>query len=248
MRVVAAPHHASGVERVGAVRLRGPARVEAELAPPRRAPSGTPARRPRAPVPDHVSEFHDAHRSLTTRDVARRRHRRRASASTGSRRRPARPRVLVVRHGESAPEHPGQAVPAARRARRPRAPPARRAPGASCSPSGCSTSRSTRSTSRRCGARTRPRRRSPARLGLTPIEEPDLREVFLGEWEGGVFRSTRGRQRPDLPARSSAEERWDVIPGAEPHDDFDARVWRGFQRIVAAHPDQTRRWSSRTAA
>ena len=26
------------------------------------------------------------------------------------------------------------------------------------------------------------------RLGLTPIEEPDLREVFLGEWEGGLFR------------------------------------------------------------
>ena len=30
-----------------------------------------------------------------------------------------------------------------------------------------------------------------------------------------------------------------MIPGAEPHDDFDARVWRGFQRIVAAHPDET---------
>jgi probable phosphoglycerate mutase len=26
------------------------------------------------------------------------------------------------------------------------------------------------------------------RLGLTPIVEPDLREVFLGEWEGGLFR------------------------------------------------------------
>ena len=29
-----------------------------------------------------------------------------------------------------------------------------------------------------------------------------------------------------------------MIPGAEPHDEFDARVWRGFQRIVAAHPDE----------
>ncbi len=34
-----------------------------------------------------------------------------------------------------------------------------------------------------------------------------------------------------------SEQRWDVIPGAEPHDDFDERVWRGFQRIVDAHPD-----------
>ena len=29
-----------------------------------------------------------------------------------------------------------------------------------------------------------------------------------------------------------------MIPGAEPQDEFDARVWRGFQRIVAAHPDE----------
>ena len=29
-----------------------------------------------------------------------------------------------------------------------------------------------------------------------------------------------------------------MIPGAEPHDAFDERTWRGFQRIVAAHPDE----------
>ena len=28
------------------------------------------------------------------------------------------------------------------------------------------------------------------RLGLEPIVEPDLREVYLGEWEGGSFAST----------------------------------------------------------
>ena len=37
-----------------------------------------------------------------------------------------------------------------------------------------------------------------ARLGLTPIVEPDLREVHLGEWEGeltasGWPRATRSR-------------------------------------------------------
>jgi 2,3-bisphosphoglycerate-dependent phosphoglycerate mutase len=75
------------------------------------------------------------------------------------------------------------------------------------------------------------------RLGITPIEEPDLREVFLGEWEGGLFRA-RALANDPIFQEIFREERWDVIPGAEPLDQFDERVWRGFQRIVAAHPDQ----------
>jgi probable phosphoglycerate mutase len=75
------------------------------------------------------------------------------------------------------------------------------------------------------------------RLGITPIEEPDLREVFLGEWEGGTFRSRAVNNDPVFH-EIFRQERWDVIPGAEPLDDFDTRVWRGFARIVAAHPDQ----------
>ena len=57
MRSVAAPHHASGVERVGAVRLRGPTRVEPEplgLC----EPLGHAGRRTGAPVSDHVPELH----------------------------------------------------------------------------------------------------------------------------------------------------------------------------------------------
>ena len=76
-----------------------------------------------------------------------------------------------------------------------------------------------------------------ARLGITPVEEPDLREVYLGEWEGGIFRSKAIDNDPVFQ-EIFRQERWDVIPGAEPHDDFDARVWGAFQRIVAAHPDQ----------
>ncbi len=84
------------------------------------------------------------------------------------------------------------------------------------------------------------------RLGLTPVVESDLREVFLGEWEGGEFRMRAVAGDP-IFQQIFAEERWDVIPGAEAHDTFDERVWRGFQRIVAAHPDK-RSWPSRTAA
>jgi probable phosphoglycerate mutase len=77
-----------------------------------------------------------------------------------------------------------------------------------------------------------------ARLGLEPIEEPDLREVYLGTWEGGVLRQ-RAAEGDPLFQQIFAEERWDVIPGAEPHEEFDGRVWRGLNTIVAAHPDET---------
>src|SRR5262249_34146220 len=76
-----------------------------------------------------------------------------------------------------------------------------------------------------------------ARLGLTPRVEPDLREVFLGEWEGGEFRQRAVAGDP-LFQKIFTEQRWDVIPGAEPLEEFDERTWRGFQRIVAAHPDE----------
>jgi len=75
------------------------------------------------------------------------------------------------------------------------------------------------------------------RLGITPVEEPDLREVYLGEWEGGRFRERAVAEDP-LFMEVFRQERWDVIPGAEPLEEFDARVWGAFQRIVAAHPDQ----------
>lgn len=75
------------------------------------------------------------------------------------------------------------------------------------------------------------------RLGIEPRVEPDLREVFLGEWEGGEYR--RRFIDGDPIARAVFEQgRWDVIPGAEPDDDFRARVRRGIERIAANHPDQ----------
>jgi probable phosphoglycerate mutase len=76
-----------------------------------------------------------------------------------------------------------------------------------------------------------------ARLGVKPVVEPGLREVFLGEWEEGEFRK-RAAARDPIFEQIFLQERWDVIPGAESHDEFDARTWDGFQRIVAAHPDQ----------
>ncbi|MEO6627937.1 MAG: histidine phosphatase family protein [Aquihabitans sp.] len=76
-----------------------------------------------------------------------------------------------------------------------------------------------------------------ARIGLEPVVEADLREVFLGEWEDGLFRQRVAEMDP-IAIRMFTEERWDLIPGGEPADEFSARVERGLARIVAAHPDQ----------
>jgi probable phosphoglycerate mutase len=75
------------------------------------------------------------------------------------------------------------------------------------------------------------------RLGLSPTVVADLREVYLGEWEGGVLRERAAAGDP-LFREIFEKERWDVIPGAEPHEEFDTRVWRGFEQVVAAHPDE----------
>lgn len=72
------------------------------------------------------------------------------------------------------------------------------------------------------------------RLGMTPQVEPDLREVRLGEWEGGLYRKMVADQDP-VAVRMFALERWDVIPGAEPADEFAGRVRAAIARLAAGH-------------
>lgn len=76
-----------------------------------------------------------------------------------------------------------------------------------------------------------------ARLGIEPVVVADLREVYLGEWEGGVFRQKVAEGDP-IALRIGVEERWDVIPGAESNDQLTARVVPALQAIADAHPDQ----------
>jgi probable phosphoglycerate mutase len=75
------------------------------------------------------------------------------------------------------------------------------------------------------------------RLGVDARVEPDLREVHLGEWEGGLFRIRAAEQDPAF-ARAIEDERWDRIPGAEPQEAFRARVARALARVVDGHPDE----------
>jgi probable phosphoglycerate mutase len=75
------------------------------------------------------------------------------------------------------------------------------------------------------------------RLGLEPVVEPDLREVYLGEWEGGAFRRHVTEGHP-LVRRLGIDQRWDIIPGAEPQDQFAERTERAIVRIADRHVDQ----------
>ncbi len=76
-----------------------------------------------------------------------------------------------------------------------------------------------------------------AKLGVEPTVEPELREVFLGDWEGGEFRRRIADGDP-IAMRMYDEQRWDVIPNGEPAADFADRVRRGIDRIASAHPDE----------
>jgi len=76
-----------------------------------------------------------------------------------------------------------------------------------------------------------------ARTGLPPAVVPDLVEVSLGEWEGGEFRIRMAEGDP-IAIQAVAEQRWDVIPGAETMEALAQRVRVGIQAVVAlAGPD-----------
>lgn len=74
-------------------------------------------------------------------------------------------------------------------------------------------------------------------LGVTPRVDDRLREVHLGDWEGAIFRKQIDERHP-LTQQMFAEQRWDVIPGAEPHDALVARVRAAIADIAQAHTDQ----------
>jgi probable phosphoglycerate mutase len=73
-----------------------------------------------------------------------------------------------------------------------------------------------------------------AGLGLVPAVEAGLREVHLGQREGGVFRQMAAGGHP-AALRMAAEERWDVIPGAEPAGAFAGRVRSQIERLAVRH-------------
>jgi 2,3-bisphosphoglycerate-dependent phosphoglycerate mutase len=75
------------------------------------------------------------------------------------------------------------------------------------------------------------------RLGLDPQVEAGLREVYLGEWEGGLYRKMVADGHP-IAQQVFAEERWEIVPGAEASVAFADRVRAAIDRLAAAHRGQ----------
>jgi 2,3-bisphosphoglycerate-dependent phosphoglycerate mutase len=71
-----------------------------------------------------------------------------------------------------------------------------------------------------------------AATGLQPRVISDLREVHLGEWEGGEYRR-RMHERDPVAMKALMEERWDLIPGGEPMEALGARVSSGLDTMLA---------------
>lgn len=144
-------------------------------------------------------------------------------------------RILLIRHGESAPaleERPfplldGQGDPPLHdQGRRQAAAVADRLAGADLDAIYVSDLRRTGETAAPLASA----------LGIVPRVVPRLREVHLGEWEGGIYRIRVAEGHP-LVARVWAAQRWDEIPGAETNESLDARVARALEEIAAAHRD-----------
>lgn len=74
-------------------------------------------------------------------------------------------------------------------------------------------------------------------IGVEPIIDPDVRELYLGEWEGGVYRIRREENHPEWQ-RVLKEKTWDVIPGAEKEVAFGKRLAGAIDRIATAHLGQ----------
>lgn len=77
-----------------------------------------------------------------------------------------------------------------------------------------------------------------AELGLEPQVLFELREVFLGDFEGGEYRIRQGRGDPIIQ-QVFAEERWDAIPNAESFESLGGRLREGIEKIVAAVGPET---------
>jgi probable phosphoglycerate mutase len=75
------------------------------------------------------------------------------------------------------------------------------------------------------------------RLGIAPRVERDLREVFLGDWDGGEYRF-RVMDRDPAFIRAKEQQEWGEVPGAETTAQLQARVKAGLMRIARAHADE----------
>lgn len=72
--------------------------------------------------------------------------------------------------------------------------------------------------------------------GVTLQTMPELREIFLGEWEG-LHTAELAERFPDAWAKWLVEPNWDLVPGGEGAAAFDARVASAVDAMLDRHPN-----------
>jgi broad specificity phosphatase PhoE len=71
--------------------------------------------------------------------------------------------------------------------------------------------------------------------GLKAQPLTELREVFLGEWEG-LHTEELVERFPEAWAKWTIEPSWDLVPGGEGGDAFEARVGSAVDTMLERHP------------
>jgi probable phosphoglycerate mutase len=71
-------------------------------------------------------------------------------------------------------------------------------------------------------------------VGIKPVPMPELREIFLGEWEG-LRTEELAIRFPQAWASWTEEPNWDLVPGGEGFAGFEARVGAALDSIFERH-------------
>lgn len=74
-----------------------------------------------------------------------------------------------------------------------------------------------------------------AATGVDIRPSTDLREIYLGEWEG-LHATELAERYPDAWAAWTVEPNWDLVPGGEGAGAFEKRVGNALDAILDAHP------------
>jgi len=74
-------------------------------------------------------------------------------------------------------------------------------------------------------------------LQVTPRQDDDFREVFLGDFEGGRFRKAIADGHPAVEVMRSRQD-WGAIPGAESNAQLTQRTVAAATRVAEAHTNE----------
>jgi 2,3-bisphosphoglycerate-dependent phosphoglycerate mutase len=73
-------------------------------------------------------------------------------------------------------------------------------------------------------------------IGDEPTPMPELREIYLGEWEG-LHTEELALRFPQVWASWTQEPNWDLVPGGEGSSPFEARVEVALDSIFKHHQE-----------